>query len=185
MSNTCNYDELETVLAAADSETDAAECHGVICGMICAAGTADVAKVLAHLLGEGNTLSAAARECHASLEQVYTESLLHLNDGDLELRLMLPEDDAPLIDRATELVRWCQGFLFGMGMGGLQEQAGLPEPVDEIIRDFYEIASTRYDCEVPDEVDESAYAEIVEYVRMSTLLVHEELQPQMTSNRLQ
>jgi len=185
MSGTCHYEELETVLATADAEVEAAECHGVVCGMICAAGTVDVSTVLEHLLGEGNTLSAAARDCHKFLERLYAESLLHLNDGDFELQLLLPDDDAPLIDRANALVQWCQGFLFGLGLGGFKQKEGSPETVDEIVRDFYEISQTRYDCEMPDEVDESAYAEIVEYVRMSTLLVHEELQPRVVSNRLQ
>lgn len=185
MSETCSYDELESVLATADAEADASECHGVLCGMICAAGTVDVTKVLDYLLGEGNALSAVARDCQHFLERLYADALLHLNNGEFELQLLLPDDGAPLIDRANALVQWCQGFLFGLGLGGVQGKEGLSGTINEIIRDFYEIAATRYDCETAGEVDESAYMEIIEYVRMSTLLIHEELQPPVVSNRLQ
>ena len=53
------------------------------------------------------------------------------------------------------------------------------------MHDFFEISNTRYDYESSEETEEAAYQEIVEYVRMSTLLCHEELQPVQAPPRLQ
>jgi uncharacterized protein YgfB (UPF0149 family) len=57
--------------------------------------------------------------------------------------------------------------------------------VGEIMHDFSEISNARFEQELTDDDEETAYAEIVEYVRMSVLLCHEELQPLQAPERLQ
>ncbi len=52
------------------------------------------------------------------------------------------------------------------------------------MRDFAEIAGTGFDVEI-DETNETAYSEIVEYVRVGVLLINEELQPIKAPPRLQ
>ena len=63
--------ELEDLLQAAGAECGAAESHGLVCGMICAAGSAAKRGWLEHLLGEGNTLSAAAQAAAAERDQKF------------------------------------------------------------------------------------------------------------------
>ncbi len=58
----CSYDDLEARLASAAAASGAAEAHGLLCGIICGGGTASPETWLDHLLGKGNTLSAAARD---------------------------------------------------------------------------------------------------------------------------
>ena len=183
--DTVAYDRLAAVLQAADADCGAAESHGVICGIICAAGTSDPGLWLDHLLGEGNTTSAMAQSAQVLLTELYSESLLHFNDGDLGLVLLLPEDDTPLSLRSQALGEWCQGFLYGLALGGVREDGVMKGDVGEIMHDLYEISNTRFEHELTDEDEESAYAEIVEYVRMSVLLCHEELRPMQSPQRLQ
>jgi yecA family protein len=179
------YERLQTALQSADADCDAAESHGVICGFICAAGNSEPALWLDHLLGDGNTVSTAAQSARSLLKALYSETLLHLTDGDLDLVLLLPKDDTPLSLRSKALGEWCQGFLYGLALGGVGEDGVRKGDVGEIMRDFYEISSSRFDHEVTDEDEESAYAEIVEYVRMSVLLCREELRPLQAPQRLQ
>jgi yecA family protein len=179
------YDGLQDALQATDADSGAAECHGVICGVICASCTSDPALWLDHLLGERNTDSAMAKSAQLLLTELYSESLLHLNDGDLGLVLLLPQDDTPLSLRSEALGEWCQGFLYGLALGGVREDGVRKGSVGEIMHDFYEISNTRFEHEVTDEDEEAAYAEIVEYVRMSVLLCHEELRPLQAPQRLQ
>jgi uncharacterized protein len=183
--DTVAFDRLQAALQAADADSGAAESHGVICGTICAAGASDPALWLDHLLGAGNTASAMAQSAQWLLTELYSESLLHFNDGDLGLVLLLPEDDTPLSLRSQALGEWCQGFLYGLALGGVREDGVTKGDVDEIMHDFYEISNTRFEHELTDEDEESAYAEIVEYVRMSVLLCHEELRPLQAPQRLQ
>jgi yecA family protein len=177
--------ELEDALQAAGAECGAAESHGLVCGMVCAAGSAAKRGWLEHLLGEGNTLSAAARAAADMLATLYAATLLKLDDGDLDLALLLPDDDVPLAMRSQALGQWCQGFLYGLALGGVRDDSSKPGNVSEIMHDFFEISNTRYDYETSEESEEAAYFEIVEYVRMSVLLCHEELQPVQAAPRLQ
>ncbi len=172
-----DYAELEDALQSADAECGAAESHGLLCGVCSAAGQADTAPWLEHILGEGNTLSAAAQASEELLQALYAGTLMHLNDSDLGLELLLPEDDAPLALRSQALGQWCQGFLYGLALGGVTEDGGQPANVAEIMHDFSEIARPGFEYDPDDETEEAAYMEIVEYVRMSVLLCHEELRP--------
>ena len=182
---TVTYDRMQAALQAADADSGAAESHGLICGILCAAGTSDPALWLDHLLGAGNTDRAMAQSAQLLLTELYSETLLHLNDGDLGLVLLLPEDDTPLPLRSKALGEWCQGFLYGLALGGVREDGVRKGNVGEIMHDFYEISNTRFEHELTDEDEETAYAEIVEYVRMSVLLCHEELRPLQAPQRLQ
>ena len=88
----------------------------------------------------------------------------------------MPDDDQPLRRRVEALSNWCQGFLLGLGLGGVREGSGLPGDSQEVMRDFAEISRLGHGDGNKEE-EESAYAEIVEYVRMAVLLVYEELRP--------
>jgi len=181
----CSHAELQQQLQAGAAEIGAAESHGLLCGMLCAGGVIPPDRVLTHVLGEDNTLSAAARDCGKLLTSLHTDVLRQLHGESLDFQLLLPDDDTPLALRAGELAGWCQGFLYGLGLGGLRGDIDLPATVNEVMHDFYEIANTRFDYESENEADEEAYMEIVEYVRMSVLLLHDELQPAPVTARLQ
>jgi len=165
---------------------DPAECHGSLCGILCATesvkGAAWVNQVLAGQLdlplsefaspqnktdGEGRTL----------LLILYKDTIAQLDDPEYGFSLLLPGEDQALRLRVESLSRWCQGFLLGLGLGGVQEQTGLPGESHEVMRDFVEISRLGPGEGGGNEEDETAFAEIVEYVRMAVLLVYEELRP--------
>jgi len=180
----CSYDQLEQKLHVMGAESGAAEAHGLLCGTICAGGKAVPAVWLEYLLGE-NTLSATAQDSSDMLTALQSDIVRQFHDDALGFVLLLPADTAPLAQRTDELGHWCAGFLYGLALGGIREGAGLPDTVSEVMQDFYEISHARFAYETTDDADEEAYMEIVEYVRMSVLLLHEELQPMPASARLQ
>lgn len=179
-----DYAALEAALESAGAECGAAESHGLLCGIICAAGKSDEAQWLEQVLGEENTLSAAARAARDLLVSLYSRSLLQLNDTDLGLELLLPDDAATLFERSMALAEWCQGFLYGLAMGGVRDDPESTGHVAEIMHDMFDISQARPE-QVISEEEESAYMEIAEYVRMCVLLCHEELQPVQMPERLQ
>ena len=182
--STCSYDQLELKLHAAGAENGAAEAHGLLCGTICAGGKASSAAWMEHVLGE-NTLSAAAQDCSDMLSALQSDIVRQFHDDALGFALLLPADDVSLAQRTDAIGHWCAGFLYGLALGGIREGADLPDTVSEVMQDFYEISHARFAYETTDNADEEAYMEIVEYVRMSVLLLHEELQPMPASARLQ
>ena len=179
-----SHPELEQKLRVADAEAGASEAQGLLAGIICAGGKSEPALWLSHLLGE-NTLSAAASEVSEQLTSLHAGILSQFNDEELGFELLLPDDDAPLSVRTEALGQWCGGFLYGLALGGIREDVEMPENVSEVMKDFYEISHARFAYETTDDADEAAYMEIVEYVRMSVLLLHEELQPLPPGTRLQ
>jgi hypothetical protein len=69
-------------------------------------------------------------------------------------------------------------------LGGIGDTAELPGDVAEIIQDISEISRADVDGGAQGEDEENALSELVEYVRMSVLLVNEELQPMKAPPRL-
>jgi uncharacterized protein YgfB (UPF0149 family) len=169
---------------------DAAECHGTLCGLLCASdtvkGSAWVNQVLSGRLelpeAETPPLQGGSHgEEHALLLILYKETIGQLDDPEYGFSLLLPDDALPLAQRVESLSHWCQGFLAGLGLGGLQDQAKFPGDSSEVMRDFAEISRLGHGDGDGDNEDEAAFAEIVEYVRMAVLLVYEELRPLRTA----
>jgi yecA family protein len=183
--STCSHDELEARLLSASAESGAAEAHGLMCGIICAGGKATPDTWLGLLLGEGNTRSTAAWGVSELLEELQAEILAQLNDDAFSFALLLPDDQASLLARTKALSSWCAGFLYGLALGGIREDADYPGDTREVIKDLYEISNAGFIADPTDDDNEEAYMEIVEYVRMSVLLLYEDMQSAPAPTRLQ
>ncbi|NNJ93578.1 MAG: UPF0149 family protein [Halobacteria archaeon] len=180
-----NYEMLEKILLAAAADSGAAEAHGLLCGTVTAGGRSAPDLWLEHLLGAENTRSVAAEECRELLDGLQNDILGEFNDETLGFDALLPADSAPLPVRTRALAEWCEGFLYGLALGGVRQGAATTGMVDEVMKDFYDISHAGFVVEAPDEDDEVAYAEIVEYLRISVLLLYQELQAVPASSRLQ
>jgi uncharacterized protein YgfB (UPF0149 family) len=111
------------------------------------------------------------------LQTVYNSMVRTLVGGDSDFEPLLPDDDAPLADRADALSMWCQGFLYGLGSGTTADPAAVSSEASEIIRDFTEITHVGVDAGDDTEEDEVAFAEVVEFVRVGVQLLFVELAP--------
>jgi uncharacterized protein len=111
------------------------------------------------------------------LRQLYRSTRTQLDSDSLEFHLLLPDDEQVLGERTMALGDWCQGFLAGLGLGGLSATENLPDEADEFIRDVSQIAQLGLEASDEDESDETAYADIVEYLRVGVLLLRQTLDP--------
>ncbi|MDH3715948.1 MAG: UPF0149 family protein, partial [Gammaproteobacteria bacterium] len=102
---------------------------------------------------------------------------------DLEFQPYLPEAEAPLHERTQALASWCQGYLYGLGASGIGEHSALPDNTRELIGDFSALAQAETGSGDFDEL-EDVYIELVEFIRVGVLLMHEELQPLQRSRRI-
>ncbi|MBN4063747.1 UPF0149 family protein [Cardiobacterium sp. AH-315-I02] len=182
--------QLEGLLFDVDAALGATESHGALCGMLCAQGATEAAQWMLHVLGEHEESSKTLQQAGKKLLQIHQIAVEQMNDSDAEFELMLPDDDEPLEARVEALGIWCQGFVFGLAIGGIKENTELPEDSKELIKDIVEISRAGYVVdeeaemavmEENDEEDEVAYMEVSEYVRMGILLIYEELQPLQSS----
>jgi len=155
-----------------DAAVQAAEAHGVLAGMMCAAGEAGLAEWWSHIREDESQVAAPGpvRELHA-------ETVASLADVTGTFDLMLPDDEESLEERAEALHDWCQGFLYGYGVAGGRDPGQLPEEAAEVLRDIGQFAQTNFDLGDDAEEDELAYSDLVEYLRVGVLLLHESLHP--------
>jgi len=178
------YQPLADALQRAAATAQAADCHGLLCGMICAAGFADPKLWVAELFEDFNPRDPLQAEAFRMLQGLYEDSLARLNSAELDFELLLPDPECSLRERTESLGEWCSGFLSGLGLGGLPGSAQLPEEVAELLDDLAQIARVDFDLDDPSEEDRVAFEEVVEYIRVGTLLIHEELQPAVPPQRL-
>ena len=166
-----DYSHIQQLLAQERSLADAAEAHGTLAGCLCAAAGYGFEDWLREILPEGR----AAPESAATLQQLYAATAGALQQPDMEFELLLPADEQPIDARTAALAQWCQGFLYGLGAGAIPDAGELPGEVGEIVRDFAEITRAGVDAQQGEESNESAYAELVEFVRVGAQLLFEEL----------
>ncbi|HEY8510015.1 MAG TPA: UPF0149 family protein [Steroidobacteraceae bacterium] len=167
------FNEVQQALAAEHSLTEAAEAHGTLAGALCSAVSYRFEDWVQEILPEGVSGSRSTE----TLRELYTSTAAALSGADMEFNLLLPDDEQPLDARTVALAQWCFGFLYGLGSSAIQDASRLPGDVGEIVRDLEQISRAGVDARDSDETNESAYAELVEFVRVGVQLVFEELGP--------
>jgi uncharacterized protein YgfB (UPF0149 family) len=166
-----DYNHIQQLLLAQHSLAEAAEAHGTLAGCLCGASAFRFEDWLREILPEGQ----AGPEALATLQELYAATAGALLQPDMEFELLLPEDDQAIAVRTAALAQWCQGFLYGLGAGAIPDASTLPGEVGEIVRDFVEISRASVDARQDEEANESAYSELVEFVRVGVQLLFEEL----------
>lgn len=179
------FDHLEASLDRAGAAMSPAESHGLLCGMVCAAGRLDQERWLGQVFEDADLAKQSVHACRQALLELAEATLTQLNDPALEFSLLLPDEEDSLTSRTAALVDWSQGFLLGLGLGGIGDPVELPADVAEIIKDIWEISCADVEGGPQGEDEERALTELAEYVRISVLLVNEELQPMKAPPRLQ
>ncbi|TXH04971.1 MAG: UPF0149 family protein [Nevskiaceae bacterium] len=174
-----HYDELHTLLASAGYDDDAAGYHGALCGALCVEKARDVDLI--HLLDAGGDQPIQPdTQLRGELSRLREQTLLSLQDEQGGFAPLLPEDDAALTARVGALVAWCEGFLFGLSSRPQLDLKGCSEEAREIIEDFAQFTRASIGGDDDTELEENAYAELVEYIRVGAQLIYMELRPRPT-----
>ncbi|MGA8276945.1 MAG: UPF0149 family protein [Rhodanobacteraceae bacterium] len=170
------HTELSRTLVALRSGVGASDLHGSLIGYLCGGGEADAqgwVDALALDLGEPETSRTALAD------RLYRECRAELDDQELKFEPLLPATRESLSTRADALVEWCRGFLGGVGLAGAADAAANSADGAEILHDLGDIARSRFEIGAGEsgesEEDERALSELVEFVRVSVLLLHAEL----------
>jgi uncharacterized protein YgfB (UPF0149 family) len=161
-------------LERAACDLDAAECHGVLCGVCCSGVRNVYALWLDYLRGADELSRFAHAEVEVSLRALESWTRDGLARDDFDFVLLLPDDNAALDERVAAFAAWCRGFLAGLGTAGIACLDGLGEDAREFIADLARFGALG-GLPDGDEDDEHALTELVEYTRMGVLLVCTEL----------
>lgn len=169
MSKNIEFQQVNDALAMADCEKDAAEVHGLLCGLLCCN------QKIHYDAWEHEIFSNPPNSgTQTVLNQLYHHTCEEFLE-DFPINLLLPHDDADLQEKTDALGNWCAGFILGMSVGGITDFSHYSDEMAEFSGDLVEISRvSSYDLENSDEEDAS-FIEIVEYVRTGVLLIKEEI----------
>lgn len=175
---TCTVSDLDRVLVGNEVATGASECHGILCGMICALGRVEPAAWIGQIIGEHpSEQNVLFSELKQLLGELYKETMVQLNDPELGLSLLVEDEEQDLARSIITLKEWCDGFLFGLSLAGIRIDDQLSEDVYELLQDIIEITRVDFEFEEDGESDYQAFYEVLEYVRMGVIFLYDEWQP--------
>ncbi|MBO2604752.1 UPF0149 family protein [Shewanella algae] len=170
-------ESLRSALDNADIGQHPVEVHGALVGLICGGvPQQELAwyQPLLELMNDGQRLP---DELTQLITELFGDTVNRLQDPDFGFTLLLPEEEEPLTVRVEALSLWTQSFLTGIAIiqPGLNQAS---EDVREVIKDLAEIAQVEFDVADDDE-SESAYLELLEFVRMAAILCYSEFGPEL------
>jgi len=174
---TAHLPDFEHTLAIAQGNLETAElaeCHGVACGLLCRLPESSLDAYVG-LLDMLELVSSPGTGLKMSLEELLNSTRIQLADEDMGLSLWLPDDDEILEERTMALSQWCSGFLAGLGSSGDDSLKALSDDANDALEDLQQIAKADVTDTTDSEEDENAYTEIVEYIRVVTLMIREDL----------
>lgn len=137
------------------------EIQGLYCGAYCAGRAAPTPGAWHEALRLQFGEDAPLLEAVDALAEAQAQAL---EDEELSLQLLLPEEDAPLADRAEGLARFCSAFLSGYGLAGGQLRDGDQEALADLA------AIAQLSDELDDDDDTERNLELlIEHVRIVVL----------------
>lgn len=171
-----NYAELEKSLHKSLSSFHPAQVHGLMCGYICAAPDTNHYPWGELVLGPKKN-SAILKV----IENIFENTYQQLNEFSLEFNLLLPADTIDINIRTESLGLWCQGFVIGLQQSETIQTNSFSAEVADTLKDLTEIAKIDFGDITDTEEDETAYFELVEYVRLAALMIFHELRQSDTT----
>lgn len=169
------YESVDSALSMMDCDIGAAECHGILCGMLCSVRYFDASAWLGHTMGYHDDLAWSDLGAGHALTQLLASTMDEFAADDFSLQVLLPPDDDSLRVRTVALGSWCRGFLSGFGLGDMTDVKLLSDDSQGFLRDLVEIGRVDVvDEGEGEDDDEFAFMEICEYTRMGVMLLREE-----------
>ncbi len=166
------FEQIEEKLGSLTGQPGVAESHGALCGLLCGGDDlVDGGSWLRQVFPDVNPDA----ETEAVFGRLGAKTKSDLNDSCFAFSPLLPDDGQSIELRIEALGEWCQGFLLGLSLGGLQQTDQLSLEAQEILRDLAEMSQAGGYQLDGGEQDERSYVELVEYLRTGVLLLHAEL----------
>jgi uncharacterized protein YgfB (UPF0149 family) len=172
-----NFDGLgERLALLSELAPTVSEAHGMLCGLLCAHAPDAEHVWVEELLRGSDPQDLNAAELGDELRRLGEGTREEIEGPGLGFSPLLPPEDRPLRERAVGLYDWSRGFLYGLGLAGV-DASQLSEQTREALDDLADV--TRLDLDSLDEGEdnEEALVELVEFVWVAAMLIYEECTP--------
>ncbi len=167
------YSEMAKTLANNADMTSPSEAHGVFCGLLCANPHNFKTPYLS--LVTDDVVKNQLQQLFEITREQFNQSMENA-DSEFSLPLLLPTEDAPLAERIAALGQWAQGFLSGLGEGGLTPEVTEETTFEEVLQDMAMVARVhsvdQIDAASLTTEDEEDYNEIMDYIGVAVLSIY-------------
>ncbi|OGT48392.1 MAG: hypothetical protein A3F17_04780 [Gammaproteobacteria bacterium RIFCSPHIGHO2_12_FULL_41_15] len=109
------------------------------------------------------------------LEQLFEVTRDQINDTEFSMQMLIPDDDAPVQERALSIVEWTEGYVSGLGQNEIQVTEQQKMTLDEGLENLIEITKLDFLSIENNEMEDGLLTEIEEFVRATAMLFVEEL----------
>jgi uncharacterized protein YgfB (UPF0149 family) len=168
------FDDFYHLLTQAEVVTSPAEIHGMLCGFICVGPKLNGGFLIDILLKRLGTRPRFMLGSQGAVVGLYDAACRQLS-GLQNFQLLLPDERHELEERAEALSLWCEGFLYGLGLGGSSIEEETPDVIHEALYCIAEIAKLEISHLEVTELDRLAYDEAIEFITHAIPLIYEEL----------
>ena len=168
-----NYNEFQSAVGYESGVCQIEHWHGLLCGLL-SVGRPTTVELLHRIVYEMTSLEGDLESTQKNaLEQLLQLTAQQLADDQFEFSLLLPDDNESLSQRTQALSDWCDAFLYGLSVGGLDNKTELSPEASEFIADLSEISRVQYEGDLTED-DEFHFNELVEYVRVGVMLIYQD-----------
>jgi uncharacterized protein len=173
-----DYYDVTDALTTLSALGTAAQSHGLLCALMCAHARINREAWVDSLLSshiEPN--DEKAREAYQMLHDVFNITKDAFLANEFELPILLPEDDSPLPERIDALGEWCQGYLTGLHLLGMDVEKNGNADIQECLQDLLAISQVELTPEDQmDQESEGHFLSLEEHARVAVLTIMQELQ---------
>jgi uncharacterized protein YgfB (UPF0149 family) len=171
--NLPEYDSFVDSIAVLALNISGSELHGMMCGYLCSGAASQGEAYLRALLN--NKKDEASRSAFLNMFAVFSVSQQQISNFDFDFKMLLPDENQSLIERAQAFSEWCEGFTQGLSMSGVGMDQFYEDEAQEALQHIIEFAELDCDTLGVDEEDEKALMEVSEYARMAVIRLHGDL----------
>lgn len=169
-----DYHDLQAALDRCGAAHSAAEAHGFAVGLQLSGVEGPLAFWQQELYSDFDPSDVLAGECRALLDRLFAGVFADADSADDAFALLLPEELVVDAQRLAAVRDWCQGFLYGIGLGGDAMIKQASPQMRDLLRDITEFTRLATDDVDNSSENQSALIEIEEYLRVGVLLLREE-----------
>jgi uncharacterized protein len=171
------YGHLDALITELQLDTSASALHGSLCGLLVSDAKFEGAAWLDLALVDESLAVNLPDDIAAQLAELAQHQRASMQQAELGISPLLPDDESDLNQRVEALHEWCGGFLAGLGLSGkLKKQSPLSKDGKEALADIERLARSEIELDQNDpEADEHALMELFEYVRVACSMLFVEL----------